>query len=223
MAKPTSNRARARELAAEFNRKGDPLGWFEALYCEAEAGAAEVPWADLHPNSNLLDFWRLHPQETHGIQALVIGSGLGDDAEQLADWGFQTTGFDLSPTAIDATRKRFPASSVDYGVADLLSPPDSWRRAFDFVLEIYTLQVLPAALRAKAMRNITEFLRQGAKLLVIARGRDAGDPEGQMPWPLTREEFAEFIRAGLEEVSFEDYFDPEEPAVRRFRGVYTRP
>jgi SAM-dependent methyltransferase len=223
MSDSTRNRARARELAAEFNRKGDPVGWFEALYREAEAGEAVIPWADLRPNSNLLDFWRLHPQQTGGKQALVIGSGLGDDAEQLAAWGYRTTAFDVAPTAISAARKRFPTSSVDYTVADLLTPPKSWQRKFDFVLEVYTLQALPAALRPRAMRAIAEFLRSEGVLLVIARGRDAADAEGQMPWPLTREELAEFVSAGLQEISFEDYFDPEEPAVRRFRAVYKRP
>lgn len=218
----TRNRARARELVAEFYRKGDPVGWFEALYREAETGAAEVPWADLRPNSNLLGFWKHHSQETRGKRALVIGSGLGDDAEQLATWGFQTTAFDVAPTAIKAARERFPKSSVDYTVADLLAPPKSWRRKFDFVLEIYTLQVLPAALRQKAMCEIAEFLRPGGTLLVIARGRDTSDDEGQLPWPLTREDLGEFVSAGLHEKSFEDYFDPEEPAVRRFRAVYER-
>jgi 2-polyprenyl-3-methyl-5-hydroxy-6-metoxy-1,4-benzoquinol methylase len=223
MSDSTRNRARARALAAEFNRKGDPVGWFEALYREAEAGAAVIPWADLRPNSNLLDFWRLHPQQTGGKHSLVIGSGLGDDAEQLAAWGYRTTAFDVAPTAISAARKRFPTSSVDYTVADLLTPPKSWQRKFDFVLEVYTLQALPAALRPRAMRAIAEFLRSEGMLLVIARGRDAADAEGQMPWPLTREELAEFVSAGLQEISFEDYFDPEEPAVRRFRAVYKRP
>jgi SAM-dependent methyltransferase len=223
MSDSTPNRVRARELAAEFNRKGDPAGWFEALYREAETGAADVPWADLRPNSNLLDFWRLHPQETGGKQALVVGSGLGDDAEQLAGWGFQTTAFDIAPTAINAARKRFPATTVTYAAADLLAPSKGWRRKFDFVLEIYTLQVLPAALRRKAMREIAEFVRPSGTLLVVARGRDAVDAEGQMPWPLMCEELGEFVSVGLKEISFEDYFDPEEPTVRRFRAVYKRP
>jgi SAM-dependent methyltransferase len=147
---------------------------------------------------------------------------LGDDAEQLAAWGYRTTAFDVAPTAISAARKRFPTSAVDYAVADLLAPPKSWQRKFDFVLEIYTLQTLPAALRPGAMRAIAEFLRPGGMLLLIARGRDAADDEGQMPWPLTREELGEFFRAGLTETSFEDYFDPEEQTVRRFRVVFTR-
>ncbi len=93
------DRARARELAAEFHRKGDPTGWFEALYQEGEAGKSTVPWANLRPNPLLLDFWNAHPQQTAGKTALTIGSGMGDDAEQLATWGFQTTAFDISETA----------------------------------------------------------------------------------------------------------------------------
>jgi SAM-dependent methyltransferase len=214
------DRTRARELAAEFNANGDPLGWFEALYREAESGTTEVPWADLRPNPNLLDFWKLHPQEARGKSALKIGSGLGDDAEQLATWGFHTTAFDISATAISATKKRFPSTNVQYVVADLLAPPEPWRANFDFVVEAYTLQVLPAALRAQAIGKIAELVKPGGVLLLIARGRNPEDDPGQMPWPLTRAELAEFLRAGLQEVSFEDYLDPHDPGVRRFRATY---
>ena len=77
-------RARARELAAEYLAKGEPTGWFEQLYREAEKGAARIPWADLSPNPNLLAFWAKHPIAGAGKRAINIGCGLGDDAEQLA-------------------------------------------------------------------------------------------------------------------------------------------
>src|SRR5208282_1513628 len=148
------DRARTRELAAEYIRKGDPLGWFEKLYQEAERGDAAIPWADLKPNPRLIDFWKAHPLETVGKRALVIGSGFGDDSEQLAAWGFKTTGFDISKTAIEATKKRFPNTPVEYVMADLFDPPPAWLRSFDFVLEIYTVQSLPAELRPKAIEAI---------------------------------------------------------------------
>jgi hypothetical protein len=217
------DRARARELAAEFNRKGDPTGWFELLYQEGEAGKSTVPWANLCPNPRLLDFWNTHPQETAGRTALTIGCGLGDDAEQLAAWGFRTTAFDISETAVRASRKRFPATTVEYSAADLLDPPSRWHRMFNFVFEANTLQVLPAALRPRAIENIAGFLCPGALLLAIARGREPSDPEGQMPWPLIRAELSAFTAAGLEEISFEDFLDLEDPAdlaVRRFRVLY---
>src|SRR5260370_7643403 len=94
------DRTRARELADEFNRKGDPTGWFEHLYREGEAGKSTVPWANLCPNPRLLDFWNTHAQLTAGKTALTIGSGFGDDAEHLATWGFRTPPFVLSDTPI---------------------------------------------------------------------------------------------------------------------------
>jgi len=219
----TDRRARARELAAEFAAKGDPTGWFEVLYREGEEGKSIVPWADGEPNSHLVEFWKAHPFDTSGKSALVIASGLGDDSEQLAAWGFKTTAFDISKTAIDATKKRFPKSLVKYVVADLFDPPPAWRHSFDFVFETNTLQALPAAVRPEAAAKIAEFVKPGGSLLVIARGREKNEPEGQLPWPLTREEFADFVRAGLEETSFEDFADPEPPWVRRFRVLYKRP
>jgi len=218
------DRARTRELAAEFIRKGDPLGWFEALYREAEEGDGAVPWADREPNPRLVEYWRKHPIPGPGKRALVIGCGLGDDAEQLASWGFKTAGFDISKTAIEGARKRWAGTHVEYAVANLFDPPPSWLGAFDFVLEIYTAQALPAELRAKAIEQIAQFVKLGGHLLVIARGRAKDEPEGEgPPWPLTREEMSGFQRAGLDEVSFEDYLEPEPPSVRRFRALYRRP
>jgi len=215
---------RTRELAAEFIRKGDPLGWFEKLYQEAARGDAAIPWADLEPNPRLIEFWKAHPLETAGKRALVIGSGFGDDAEQLAAWGFKTTGFDISKTAIEAAKKRFPKTQVEYLVADMFNPPANWLRSFDFVLEIYTVQSLPAELRAKAIEAISRFVAPGGLLLVIARGREEGEPEREgPPWPVTRAEMDGFVRAGLTEESFEDYAEPEPPWVRRFRALYKRP
>src|SRR6266705_1824664 len=109
------DRKRARELAAEFSRKGDPTGWFEVLYREAEEGKSTVPWADYHPTPHLIGFWMQYPQQAAGKSALVAGCGLGDDAEQLARWGFRTTAFDISATAIGHARKlpQFPSGLSD--------------------------------------------------------------------------------------------------------------
>jgi hypothetical protein len=214
------DRTRARELAAEYIAKGDPTGWFEQLYREAEDGTSVVPWAEHRPSPNLLDFWEEQPISSTGRKALIIGCGLGDDAELLADWGFSTTAFDVSESAVRACRRRFPDSPVEYVAADLLQPPEAWFRAFHFVFESNTLQVLPAELRYPAMNRAADFVKQGGRLLVIARARDEDDPRGEMPWPLTRRELNHFPEIGLRELSFEDFLDSEDPPVRRFRALY---
>jgi 2-polyprenyl-3-methyl-5-hydroxy-6-metoxy-1,4-benzoquinol methylase len=216
------NRARARELAAQFIRSGDPTGWLEQLYREHEQGLKVVPWADLGTNPNLVEFFERHPIEAAGKTALTIGCGFGDDAEQLAAWGFETTAFDVAPSAISAAKQRFPGSRVDYVTADLLAPPVEWQGRFDFVLESYTLQVLPPVLRPRAILSVAGFVKISGMILLIARGRDEHEAEGQMPWPLTRRELDLFKEAGLHEESFEDYLDKESPAVRRFRAVFKK-
>ena len=220
MAEP--NRVRARELAARFIRSGDPTGWLEQLYREHEQGSKVVPWADLGVNPNLVEFFERNPIAAAGKTALTIGCGFGDDAEQLAAWGFETTAFDVAPSAISAAKQRFPGSSVDYRTADLLVPPEEWRGRFDFVLESYTLQVLPPELRPQAIRSVAGFAKKGGMILLIARAREEHEEEGQMPWPLTRRELERFVELGLREESFEDYLDKEAPPVRRFRAVFMK-
>jgi SAM-dependent methyltransferase len=219
-ARQMRDRTRARQLAAEYLAKGDPTGWFEQMYREGEEGQSIVPWMELRPNPNLLDFWKDRHFPTAGQTALKIGCGFGDDAEQLAEWGFRTTAFDISETAIRGCRRRFPESRVQYVKADLLNPPAEWARAFHFVLECYTLQALPPDVRARAMECVAGFVAQGGKLLVIARARDEADPHGEMPWPLSQKELRHFTEIGLRELSLEDYMDSEDPPVRRFRVLY---
>jgi SAM-dependent methyltransferase len=216
------DRKRARELAAEYLAKGDPTGWFELLYKEAEQGQNVVPWADRGANPSLLDFWSVNPQSTQEKKALVIACGLGDDAEQLAAWGFDTTAFDISETAMRMACRRFPESKVTYAVADLFHPPSAWEQKFDFVFEANTVQALPLTLRAQAIQKIASFVRPGGKLLAIVRGREEDEPLGELPLPLTQAEMKEFVSAGLTENRFEEYFDKEDPPARRFRVLYSR-
>jgi 2-polyprenyl-3-methyl-5-hydroxy-6-metoxy-1,4-benzoquinol methylase len=212
------SRERARELARRALARGDATGWFEELYAEARS-EADISWADLVPNPSLVAWLDAH---TVTGRALKVGAGLGDDAEELARRGLTVTAFDVAPTAVGWARRRFPDSSVDYVVADVLAPPAEWRGAFDFVLEAYTLQVLPPDQRPVAARAIAATVAPGGTLLVVARGRGEGEDEGAMPWPLTPGELRGYF-AGLTLQRFEDFLDAEEPPVRRLRAEYVLP
>ncbi len=180
-----------------------------------------MPWADLRPNPHLVT-WPLLDQR-HPKSALVVGCGLGDDAEWLAARGLAVTAFDIAPSAVSACRRRFPRSPVNYIVADLLNLPREWaRQRFDLVVEAYTVQVLPpeSPERAASFGALTSVT--GDTLFVIARGREPTDDPGSMPWPLTSEEMMRFEDLGFTNIAFEDYPDPEEPTVRRFRAAYRR-
>jgi 2-polyprenyl-3-methyl-5-hydroxy-6-metoxy-1,4-benzoquinol methylase len=216
-------RAKARQLAQEFAQRGDATGWFEELYTQAQGNEQAIHWADMEVNPNLVEWLDHRNIGGKGKRALVVGCGLGDDAEELARRGFEVVAFDIAPSAIAWCWQRFPQSPVEYVVADVFDPPRGWRGNFDFVLEAYTLQVLPADVRSRAMTGIAGLLARDGTLLVICRGRSPGDPPGELPWPLTTEELEAFKSAGLRQVHFEDYFDQEEPPKRRFRVEYQRP
>jgi hypothetical protein len=216
----TDARSQAQQLAAKHLAAGDSTGWFEVLYAAAAGRSDAIPWADLKPNPNLLSWLDSKTLPTRG-NALTIGCGLGDDAEELSRRGLNVTAFDISATAIDWCRRRFPNSTVQYTVADLLKLPPQWNRAFDFVFESYTLQALPPELHKQAIANVAQSVAANGTLLVICKGRDPHDPPGSVPWPLLKTELNLFTgRHGFTEISFEDYLDSEDPPVRRFRGVY---
>jgi 2-polyprenyl-3-methyl-5-hydroxy-6-metoxy-1,4-benzoquinol methylase len=215
-------RAKARQLAHEFIQCGDATGWFEELYTQAQGNEQAIHWADMEVNPNLVGWLDRRNVGSTGKLALVVGCGLGDDAEELAHRGFEVVAFDIAPTAIDWCQKRFPHSAVAYVVADVFDPPSAWQGRFDFVLEAYTLQVLPVDVRSKAAASIAGLLAKEGTLLVICRGRSPQEPPGDLPWPLTKEELEVFKSAGLQQVQCEDYFDQEEPPKRRFRVEYQR-
>lgn len=217
----TQARARLKRLAAEYTKNGDPTGWFDVLYQAAAGDAEAIPWADLTANPLLIEWMTYHQTRGEGRSALVAGCGLGDDAEALAHAGFAVTAFDISPKAIQWCHRRFPSSSVQYAVADLLALPEAWDKHFDLIVEIYTLQSLPdEALRAQAAANLARCVAPNGSLLVICRGREQNEEKGTMPWPLTRAELGVFQQQGLREVALEDLLDQEEPFVRRFRAHY---
>jgi SAM-dependent methyltransferase len=156
-------------------------------------------------------------------RSLDVGTGLGDTAVALAARGHEVVAFDVSPSAIAETRRRFPRSPVRWEAADLLAAPPAWRGAFDLVVECYTLQVLPPDARARAVEALRGLVAPGGTLLVVARGREPDEPAGDMPWPLTRAEVEGIAGGGLALVAFEDFLDDEDPPVRRFRATFRRP
>ena len=207
------------------------LPTFEEIYVRAADDLASVPWARLAPHP-LLVMWLDSPAwpgvraarpATPGGGALVVGCGLGDDAEELARRGYPVTAFDVSPTAITRCRDRFPRSPVSYRVADVLNLPGEWRGRFSLVVEINTIQSLPRADRPAAIASIAATVASGGLLFVRCRAAGEDDePDGpERPWPVRRSELDGFTAAGLTQVDLIDHAPV--PAVSPFlRVIYQR-
>jgi len=213
----------ARQLAAQAVAADDATAWFERVYAAAEAGETEVPWDRAAPN-RLLVQWAIDGRLAgNGRRAVVVGCGLGDDAEFMAGLGFATSAFDISATAVRAARRRYPDSLVSYSAADLLSLPAAWLESFDLVVESMTLQALPDPPRAAAIASVGRLVAPGGTLIVIARAREPGDPDDGPPWALTHAEIDALAGPGLRPVRIEDLRDPGPPSARRWRAELTRP
>jgi pimeloyl-ACP methyl ester carboxylesterase len=191
--------AQADRLAARSIEGGDPTGWFDRLYSAGVAGEVPMPWDRSHAAPPLVDWAKDRVFEPG--RAVVVGAGLGADAEYLAGLGFATTAFDISPTAVEVASGRHPGSTVDYVVADLLDAPPEWAGAFDLVAELFTVQAIPRTHRKAATAAVRRLVAPGGTLLVVASPGN-GDESGP-PWPLTREEIEAFAGDGVEVVRIE--------------------
>ena len=189
--------------------------WFDRLYTLADGDSRAIPWADLVPGPLVVDWLDAHPDLSG--RALVVGCGLGDDAEDLAERGLDVTAFDVSSEAIAWCRRRFPESSVNYIVADLFDQPKAWSRAFDLVVEQRTVQSLPLNLRDEALAAVADPVAPGGTLLVVAWGRPDGTETVGPPWPVSREELAFLERTGLKETGFDKTDDLLRVEYRRRR------
>jgi SAM-dependent methyltransferase len=224
-------RERVREIALEHAERGDALGWFEALYAEANGDNSTIPWADLEPNR----FFRTWAESTgltgNGRTALVVGCGLGDDAKYLHDLGFKVTAFDISPTAVEWAKRLYGENDIRFEARDLFDPPRSWNfpRAgeaktggFDFVLEIYTIQPLPIDMRERVVDAISDFVGEGGTLVVVTRGRDDYEEPDELPWPMSRRDLSRFEACGLAQTDFVEMPADEEDEPPRFVVEFTR-
>lgn len=215
-------RERTRQLAAEFAEKGDVTGWFDALYAEAEGNNEKIPWADLEPNKFLVQFAEKTNLQGNGRKALVVGCGLGDDARFLHDLDFDVTAFDISRTAIEWAKKLHQDTNIKFFTADLFDTPKEWYQAFDFVLEIYTIQPLPLEIRSEVINQISNFVKFNGKLVVVTRGREDDEIPTELPWALSRKDLSQFEKNGLKQTHFEEMWGDEEEPVKRFVVEYQR-
>ena len=209
---------RADQLSAEALAHGEPTAWFDRLYAEGAAGTISMPWSRDEPQRHLRD-WAVHTGLSgEDRRAVVVGCGLGADAEFVAGLGFDVTGFDISPHAIAQARTRHPRSPVRYQVADVLDLPSAWSRGFDLVVEVFTMQALPDPPRAAAMDGVADLVAAGGNLVAIALRLTAADDAGVgPPFPLSQTQMDGWVRRGLSPVSLVEVDGP------LWRGVYRRP
>jgi SAM-dependent methyltransferase len=123
-----------------------------------------VPW-ELGPRAELVQL--LQQDRLRRGRAIDLGCGTGANAIFLAAHGFDVTGVDFAPAALDKARGRAAAAGVGvrFIEGDLTAlPPDLGR--FDLLLDYGTLDDLPPRKRASYVENVVPLAAPGAQFLL---------------------------------------------------------
>src|ERR1044071_8030366 len=152
----------------------DWSAWFEQIYTDAGGDAAKVPWSKGGPSPAMLAWMNSAAPALvrPGACVTVSGCGLGDDVRELADRGYDATGIDVSPTAVEWARRRHPELADRFQVADLTDLPPGLRRRADLVVEVSTIQVVHPELRPAIVAGIASLARPRGVVLAVCRGRE---------------------------------------------------
>jgi 2-polyprenyl-3-methyl-5-hydroxy-6-metoxy-1,4-benzoquinol methylase len=188
--------------------------WFDGLYEENKESQENIPWARQAVNPLLQSY--LDAEAVHQGKALVIGCGLGDDAMALAEAGYDVTAIDVSQTALDLAKERFPDANITFKKQDIFE----YDAQFDFVFEAFTIQSLPVEFREKMITAVANTVAKDAKLLLVAHKKE--EEFAGPPWPLTQAEVDRFKKEGLTELSQQIHTEESKISNTRFRVLYKR-
>ena len=215
-----------KKMVKTHHENDEPTAWCNSIYTDAKGDYKAVFWADLEPSPYLVEWLKLNKDNLDNSKpkkAIVIGCGVGDDAEALSEYGYEVIGFDISPEAIKLCKNRYPNTKVKYLVADLFDYDKKWVKDFDVVYECNTIQILPGKYRTKARIAISNLLSENGHVLVSCRSRKKGEQENDIPMPLDYEEINKFVTEdNLKEINFKSYNDSQEPSIPHFFAVYKK-
>ncbi len=173
--------------------------YFETIYRGASRDRYRLGWTKPGPDP-MITRWLESTAAPPPSRAMVVACGVGDDAEHLAARGWDVAAFDVSPTAIEWARDRSPHSTVDYSVEDLFALPEKWHRAFDLVVEVWTIQSIQPQQAKEAMSAIAELVADNGTLLVSTLTSSDSGREAGPPWPVDPAALDAFVAAGLTEI-----------------------
>ncbi len=194
--------------------------WFNNYYKEASKELSNVAWAKGEVNPFLQEY--LDTFSGTPAKAIVIGSGLGDDAFALYVAGFDVTAIDVSEEAIAWAKERFDGAEIDFRVADLFDLPSDLLGSFDFVFEAFTIQSLPLALRDRTITAITSLMKPDAKVLAVCNAKQDHEHFDGPPWPLTFNELRLFTMKECRELEFSIFENGSSLSSLKVRALFQK-
>jgi SAM-dependent methyltransferase len=127
----------------------------------------EIPWnAETPPEAlaELIESGKVQP-----CKAVDLGCGTGNYAIYLASRGFDVTGIDVSPAAIEIARRKAEQKGVrcNFLVADVLGELAPLVQPVDFAYDWELLHHIFPHSRKKYVQNVHRLLRPGGKYFSV--------------------------------------------------------
>lgn len=203
------------------------VDFYEAIYAEAGGDTCHIPWSEGRASSALVNWLNaIAPTILRcGSRVAVVGCGLGEDARELINRGYDVLAFDCSETAVSWAKSLDPAHSDCYVQADVFDAPARWMHRFDLVVEVNTVQSLPPERRQETVSAIANLVGLRGYMLVVSMGSEQPlSVDDGPPWPMTEDELsaAASVAGFVPDGDVCSFMDESDPPVRRLRALYRR-
>jgi SAM-dependent methyltransferase len=170
----------------------------------------DLPWDTGRPSSELQ---RVLSQNTIlPCRALDIGCGTGSTSVWLAQQGFEVTGIDLAPLAVEQAKKRAHAAGVKvhFTVADVLQLPDL-NGPFGFFFDRGCYHAVRRDAPGQYAPAVARQLVSGATGLILAG--NAREPHDPGPPVVTEEQLRDELGVAFQILDLHEFRFDEAPGV----------
>ena len=175
-----------------------------------------LPWDTGQPSSELQ---RAISQNTfQPCRALELGCGTGTNSVWLAEQGFEVTGIDLAPLAIERAQERARAAGVKvrFLVADVLHQPDL-NEPFAFFFDRGCYHAVRREAPQQYAPTVAQQLASGGRGLILAG--NAREPHDPGPPVVTEKEIRDELGLAFQILDLHEFRFDEAPGVaERFLG-----
>lgn len=170
----------------------------------------DLPWDTGRPSSELQ---RVVIQHTiQPCRALELGCGTGTNSVWLAQQGFEVTGIDLAPLAVEQAEKRACAAEVKvrFVAADVLHLPDLGGR-FTFFFDRGCYHVVRRDAPRQYAAAVARQLAAGGRGLILAG--NAREPHDPGPPVVTEEQIRDELGPTFQILDLHEFRFDEAPSI----------
>jgi SAM-dependent methyltransferase len=175
-----------------------------------------LPWDTGVPSEELQSVLRQH--KIQACRALEIGCGTGTNSVWLAQQGFDVTGVDVAPLAVERAKQRAEAAGVkaQFAVADVLQLP-KLAGPFEFFFDRGCYHAVRRSAPTAYAPAVARQLAAGARGLILAG--NAREPNTPGPPVVSEQELRDELGLAFKIVDLHEFRFAEAPGVpARFLG-----